>query len=250
MTELDTIKRAKMYLEKLSCGIDPLTDTPIPPGEVASAPRMQKCFQYVTGLLEQIIENQDTVEKDICEKEVVPEISIGEAIALYEYPAYPISISEFIRKINTLADPSPLGKVRNMDMMQWLLEIGALEEFESPDGKIRKRPTADGNRIGITTDIRFNMKQEKYTAILYDRNAQQFLLDNIYAILAIRERREEEKQQKKENKGKPWTLQEEEQLMQMYNAHLSTAAISQALMRTPGAIRSRIKHILQQEESL
>lgn len=254
MTELDTIKRAKMYLEKLSCGIDPLTDTPIPKEDVAAAPRMQKCFQYVTGLLTQIIEDRAAVEEKTAEKpqeEAALELSIEEAISLYEYSTYPISISEFLRKLNTLADPSPLGKVRNRDMTQWLLEIGALEEIESLSGKIHKMPTEDGNRLGITTDIRYNTRQEKYTAVLYDKNAQQFLLDNIYAILAIRDRRKEEKQQQKENKGKPWTVQEEEQLMQMYNAHLSTAAISQALMRTPGAIRSRIKCILlQQEETL
>lgn len=64
MTELDTVKRAKMYMEKLAMGIDPLTDKPIPVGEVATAPRMRKCFQYVAGLLEQIADNGGIVGED------------------------------------------------------------------------------------------------------------------------------------------------------------------------------------------
>ena len=30
MTELETLQRAKMYLDKLANGIDPLTDVPVP----------------------------------------------------------------------------------------------------------------------------------------------------------------------------------------------------------------------------
>lgn len=243
MTELDTVKRAKMYMEKLSMGIDPLTDKPIPDGEVAVSPRMTRCFQYVTGLLEQIVANGGTVGEE--RKET---ISMEEAIALYEFPTYPISLSEIIRKINTLADPSPFGKLRHRDAINWLIKIGAVEEEEGFDGKIRKFPSEDGNNLGITTDIRVNTRQERYMVMLYDQDAQQFILDNIQAIIGERDERIKAKPSKKANEGEPWTLQDEERLMEMYNQNMSIAKIAHALLRSQGAIRSRLKKIQEETE--
>ena len=45
MTELETMQRAKMYLDKLTQGIDPITDQPIPAGDSLNNPRLSRCFQ-------------------------------------------------------------------------------------------------------------------------------------------------------------------------------------------------------------
>ena len=57
MNELDTMKRAKMYLDKLSRGIDPISGSALPLDGVLSNVRLSRCFAYVSGILEQVIEN-------------------------------------------------------------------------------------------------------------------------------------------------------------------------------------------------
>ena len=59
-----------------------------------------------------------------------------------------------------------------------------------------------------------------------------------YAVL--RELDQKSKKGILENAGKPWTLEEEEHLIELYNKGLSKKAISKELGRTPGSISSRL----------
>ena len=53
MTELDMIRRARMYMEKLSHGINPLDGTPVADGDLIRNGRMSRCFAFVAEVLEQ-----------------------------------------------------------------------------------------------------------------------------------------------------------------------------------------------------
>ena len=54
MTELETIARARMYLEKLANGINPLTDSEVTENDVINNVRISRCMYYVSGILKQI----------------------------------------------------------------------------------------------------------------------------------------------------------------------------------------------------
>ena len=51
MTELEIMQRAKMYMEKLAQGIDPISDQEIPEDSVLNNVRLARCFFYVSGVL-------------------------------------------------------------------------------------------------------------------------------------------------------------------------------------------------------
>ena len=57
MTELETMQRAKMYLEKLAQGIDPITDQEISEDSTLNNVRLARCFFYVSDVLGQVIAN-------------------------------------------------------------------------------------------------------------------------------------------------------------------------------------------------
>lgn len=57
MTELETMQRAKMYLDKLAQGIDPISRQEIPKDSVLNNVRLARCFFYVSGILDQVIAN-------------------------------------------------------------------------------------------------------------------------------------------------------------------------------------------------
>ena len=74
MTELETMQRAKMYMDKLAQGIDPISDLELPEDSALNNVRLARCFFYVSGILDQVIRNGGqvgTVEK--AEFSITPE---------------------------------------------------------------------------------------------------------------------------------------------------------------------------------
>ena len=61
MTELETIKRAKMYMDKLSIGINPLDDTPVPEEELLNHVRLAKCFCFISQILQKVIDHNEMI---------------------------------------------------------------------------------------------------------------------------------------------------------------------------------------------
>ena len=59
-----------------------------------------------------------------------------------------------------------------------------LEEISTANGKTVKRPTDAGRTLGIFTE-EHNGQNGAYTVVLYDRNAQQFIVDNLDGIVEI-----------------------------------------------------------------
>ena len=57
MTELETLERAKMYMEKLANGINPIDGSMIPDEDVVNNVRLSRCFFYVADVLRQVIDN-------------------------------------------------------------------------------------------------------------------------------------------------------------------------------------------------
>ena len=60
MTELEKIERAKMYMDKLANGINPIDDTVVPDDDLINNVRLSRCFFFVSDVLRQVIENGGT----------------------------------------------------------------------------------------------------------------------------------------------------------------------------------------------
>ena len=52
MTELETMERAKMYMEKLANGINPIDDSAVPEADIVNNVRLSRCFFYVADASE------------------------------------------------------------------------------------------------------------------------------------------------------------------------------------------------------
>ena len=51
MTELEKIERAKMYMDKLANGIDPISGSEIPDDDIINNVRLSRCFFFVSDVL-------------------------------------------------------------------------------------------------------------------------------------------------------------------------------------------------------
>ena len=79
MNELETMARAKMYIEKLANGINPLTDTELPADDIVNSVRISRCFFYIADVLGQVLDNGGIQKKVSTRKEpffLTPEHSI------------------------------------------------------------------------------------------------------------------------------------------------------------------------------
>lgn len=141
MTELEKIERAKMYMDKLANGINPIDGTMAPDDDLINNVRLSRCFFFVSDVLRQVIENGGTksaVNKKL--KKLPLEIPM-EKRSQFAYTEVPIPASEIAKRINALSDNDAMQKLTYSGILTWLTEIGMMEWALAPDGKHTKRPT-------------------------------------------------------------------------------------------------------------
>jgi len=95
-----------------------------------------------------------------------------------------------------------------------------------------------GESLGIHTQLRTGQRGE-YTAVTYDRSAQQFILDNIDGIIQL----DNSTEQLPENHGKPWLYEADARLTKLFANGADTKTLSSEFKRTRHAISSRLKKL-------
>lgn len=179
MTELETMQRAKMYLDKLAQGIDPITDREIPEDSALSNARLARCFFYVSGVLGQVIANGGTVGQRVrtLEFSLTPE-----QLRRVELSPYPVRITEFTEALYRVVDNPDMKKLSAGKVTEWLTAKGFMVKETGPDGKSHRIPTEMGRSLGLSTQLR-QSRDGEYLAVYYSPEAQRFLLDNLGAIM-------------------------------------------------------------------
>ena len=183
MTEFETLQRAKMYLDKLANGLNPLTDLPVADNDCINQVRISRCLFYVSDVLRKLIDNGGVFEKQPKIKKANFAITYEE-LKRYQAGDVPISVSEISRKINDLVDPNAVTKLKYSSITSFLIQNGFLVEYEFGDGRKTKIPTDTGKSIGISREERSG-KNGPYYVTVYNSEAQRFILDNIEAIIEL-----------------------------------------------------------------
>ena len=181
MPELQKIAHAKSYIDKLANGVNPLDDTPIPEDDIANTVHLSRCFFLVSDILRQVLENGGVTKPKRTAK--IPFSVTLEQRESFEYSAEPIPVSEIAKRIYAMAENANMEKVSYRQINQWLLNIGMLYLYDFGGKKPVRRPTEEGNQIGITVESRMGRYGE-YQVVLYNEQAQRFVLDNLEAVVA------------------------------------------------------------------
>lgn len=186
-TELETMKHAKEYIDKLANGIDPFTDKPVPDGDIINNVKLSRCFFYISGILEKVIENGGEVAKPQVTESVRPHkrgsvVITDEARAKFRCFINEVSLSTFTDMINKHIDSDVSVKLKGSAIADWLTVIGMLTEETLPNGKLKRVPTENGISEGVRLNEYFTPGGFPRYAIMLSPAAQQFVLDNIDAI--------------------------------------------------------------------
>ena len=177
MTELETMQRTKMYMDKLARGIDPITNQEISDDSVLNNVRLARCFYYVSDVLEKVIANGGNVGGGSKRQ---PFIITPAQLAMVRLSSEPVSwiIDALAEAVN---DPE-MRKLNATVITNWLLQKGFLEKRTTNDGKNNRVPTPSGHAIGLTSETRQGRDGE-YQLVLYNLNAQRFVLDHLMDML-------------------------------------------------------------------
>lgn len=179
MTEIETMERARMYMEKLANGINPIDGSVVPDEDVINNVRLSRCFFYVAEVLRQVIENGGTKPQKKVRK--IPFFIPMEKRAAFDYSEIPIPVSEIAKRINALTDDT-MKPLTYRAVRDWLSSLGMLEDTLDAEGKTTKRPTRRGESMGILLETRTG-HNGPYFVVVYTLTAQHFILDNLDAII-------------------------------------------------------------------
>lgn len=178
MTELETMQRAKMYMDKLAQGIDPISNREVPEDSMLNQVRLARCFSYVSDVLGRVIANGGTVG---AHTRTVDFSITPEQLAMVQIMDYPVRITEFVDALSQAVGDPQMKKPNVKRITDWLLESGLMAQVSGQDGKNHRIPTERGFNLGMSTRLR-QTRDGEYQAVYYDRNMQRFLLDNLRVI--------------------------------------------------------------------
>ena len=119
MTELEIMKRAKMYMDKLAQGIDPITDREMEDDAVLNNVRLTRCFFYVSGILDQVIANDGFVG---AKPKKNPFFITADQLAKVQLSEEPIRVTQLAERITEATNDPQMRRFRTTVITDWLVE--------------------------------------------------------------------------------------------------------------------------------
>lgn len=172
---------AKLYLDKLSNGIDPVENVEVPEDSVLNDVNLCRMFNFVSSVLDKVIKNNCMVSIPNSKKK---KFSITEQqrsrISISETPVKLTAISHRIERVL----PPDVRTVSGIRMAQWLENEGLLTSVIK-NGRVHREATTAGNALGIETRFVKQGGKDLYSNY-YDENAQAFIIANLESISALR----------------------------------------------------------------
>lgn len=181
-TELEIMMHAKDYLDKLANGINPLTDEALPKTDIVNQVRISRCLFFVSDVLRQVIEKGGLKKTPKAVK--VPFVLSAEQLSRFQLFEQPIFISAITERINSLIENEDMRRLSHRSITTFLEREGFLVQYRDSQGKTKREPTDRGIGLGISTEERTSLRGD-YKVVLYDKKAQQFILDHMDQIAGI-----------------------------------------------------------------
>ena len=163
----EKLRVAIEWVNKLANGVNPIDGRLVHQEDIINNIHISRCLFYVADILENIGAKKQYGLEFRLTQEGASKVCITDATG----------ITMFVREVNKVI-PENMKPLSAIQVTEWLVSVGYLEERERNDGKKYKIPTELGTSIGITTKWKEG-RQGGYLAVSYDANAQKFILENL-----------------------------------------------------------------------
>lgn len=181
MEDMRILKRARDYISAMSEGINPLTGEFVPSGDTVAEARIQKCCEYVAGILNKLIENGGCFDNEKIPFSITPRQRVE-----VKTSKEPIGVNELVKRINAVTAKNMRG-ITGAAITAWLAKKGYLSVEKTVQTKesvtTRKVLNERSRELGITAIECVGSTGKKYERLLYSNTAQRFILDNLDNIV-------------------------------------------------------------------
>ena len=177
MTKLDV---AIKYVERIAEGLHPVNNLPVEQDDVLNNPNVIRCMYFVKEILEEVRRNDGVIggKRDKKGEVMFP----VETLDLFRYQEDK-TITHVLKQIYAPVEELNVKRISAMKVNTWLKEEGYLEDEVSPGtGKSSKVPTEKGKMLGLYV-IEKEYNGRSYQAVMYDKNAQEFLVEKMRELL-------------------------------------------------------------------
>ena len=157
LTEKETLQRAKMYLEKLCEGIDPLTGRAVDASTLQNE-RIRKCFTYICKVLNKQITVADLPPKSVEKwterrRRKKPFYITEEERRKIRLPQGACLVSVLVDIINEAVNDNERKRLTGKAVTTWLAAQGYLCEQMNEQGRIYWWLTEQANSIGLFESV-------------------------------------------------------------------------------------------------
>ena len=176
---LDLVKHAKNYIEKMANGINPLTGEKVSDNDLINNVRIVRCLFYVNDVLERLLDNGGVTKNNRVKKAAF--YLDKDVLNKYDYSEGDLPISKIVKKINNLKINENITNLKITSVCNWLVNIGLLKEIDD-NGKKTKRPTETGLNLGMYVKHKSG-SYGAYDIVMYTKNMQEFIINNFDSLL-------------------------------------------------------------------
>ncbi len=177
MYDIRILKRIRLFADAMSQGINPLTGEYVQDGDTVSEERIQKCMEYVVGIVDEIINNGiGNVKRDFS---ITPEEKAR--VVLYNGE---IGVNDMAKRINSVINTRAIKGITGSKISKWLVKKGYLSErsYEATTKKTEKILNDRSQLLGLNTRLKTDPTGRTYNQIVYPKKAQEFILEHIEEI--------------------------------------------------------------------
>ena len=177
---VDELKKLRETAYKLSIGKDPVTNLDFPQDTVLNCRMIKDYNKKISEILDGLI--ADSKKKVVmANRKVLFHLSECDK-NMIEFSKEPVSISALVYQLNGIISPY-MKKLHAMEVTNWLMRQGYLQQKEMANGNKYKVATPLGNEIGIANEKRENEYGNIYAVNLYNEAAQRFVVDHLDDIV-------------------------------------------------------------------
>ena len=183
--DLEKLDVAITYMQRIADGKNPVNNMPAEDDDVLNNPNVIRCMFFVKEILEEVKSNGGCIGKKTSKKqrETVKEEFPFEVLSKFEFRE-DLPISRLVEQINGMVDTNLYKKVPYKPIMMWLRANGfVMDEYNNENKKVRTNPTEKGEKLGLYTVNKIGISGRPYVYILYNQNAQEYIVKNLESIL-------------------------------------------------------------------
>lgn len=180
---ISDLKTSKDYLDKLIEGVNPINGKPISPKEVIYDYKVSRQLEFLSDYIKMEIkklEDKNSIGQNSKDDDVLSEYEITNAEKLkFEKSEVPLTMADICNKLNALRTSSKMRKLKGISAIEVLQKYGMITRENR-----KVKATEKGTELGIITKEIISNGQAN-TRVLYDSNAQQFILDKLDEIIEV-----------------------------------------------------------------